>query len=61
MAFGHSGINGAMRTVEAQGCPGLVAKAGDSWLMGQSPNNRWWKAPTQQTCWGRAWVAKHKR
>jgi hypothetical protein len=35
--------------VEDQGCPGLVAKVGERWPMGQSPqsNNRWGTGPNE--------------
>jgi hypothetical protein len=43
ITLGHSYTNVATRMVEAQGCPGLVAKVGERWLVGQSPlsNNHW--------------------
>jgi hypothetical protein len=37
MTLGHSCINVATRTVEAQGYPGLVAMAGERWPVGQNP------------------------
>jgi hypothetical protein len=37
MFSGHSCANVATRMVKAQGCPGLVSKAGESWPVGQSP------------------------
>jgi hypothetical protein len=36
MTCGHSYSNIATKTMAAQRCPGLVAKARDKWAMGQS-------------------------
>jgi hypothetical protein len=41
--------------VEAQGCPGLVAKTGERWPMGQSPwnYNRWGPGPNEASILGK--------
>jgi hypothetical protein len=43
--------------VEAQGCPDLVAKATERWLVGQTPAAGG-QAPMKQESWGKAWVVK---
>jgi hypothetical protein len=41
--------------VEAQGCRGLLTKAGERWLMGQSPwsNNFWGPGPNRANILGK--------
>jgi hypothetical protein len=54
--LGHSFTNVAIRRVEAQGCTGLVAKAGERWPCGPGAKSLWAKPSMKQASWGSAWV-----
>jgi hypothetical protein len=61
MISAHSCTHVATRMVEAQGCLGLVAKAGQRWPMGhKSPGatTDGGHTPMKQASWGGAWVVK---
>jgi hypothetical protein len=55
MSLGHSRTDIATRAVEAQGCPGLVAKAGERWLVGKAPGatNHWETGPNEASNLGK--------
>jgi hypothetical protein len=58
--LGHSCTNVATRMVEAQGCPGLLPKAGERWPMGANPwsNNCWGPGPDEAIILGKGLGSK---
>jgi hypothetical protein len=60
MTLGHSFTNVATRTVESQGCPGLVANAAERWPMRQSSwsNNCWGASPNRVIILGKSLGSK---